>query len=220
MGAPPIVFAQEVQVLPWLKTDLEDLTLFERGKLLQFLTEVDRLAPVRLKQSVESPLSLIFSAPLNEEERLPDPCEVTVPFALGHSQFSKKAIVMSRLLRREILKGPDLATRFSCGHQNYYRFAQAVLLHELTHFFDRSDHGGHGTQKLSDSKQFKYMTGWDLQGLVIRHWTQSNLLTSRSPDPYEFKSPKEALAVSAIAVQDSNRRSRKPCVKYHKAAPG
>ena len=213
LGSASLVFAQEVQVLPWLKTDLKDLTLSERGKLLQFLTEVDRLAPVRLKQSVESPLSLIFSAPLGDEEHLPDPCEATVPFTLGHSQLSQKKIVMSRLLRREILKGPGLATRFSCGHQNYYRFAQAVLLHELTHFFDHSPSTQNQNQKFSDSKQFKYMTGWDLQGLGIRHWTQSNRLASRSPDPYEFKSPEEALAVfMEFFLLDPDFQCRKPAL--------
>ena len=69
------------------------------------------------------------------------------------------------------------------------RAANAALIHELAHLYDRSPAGG-----MSRDPRLLDLAGW--QDAPLRPWRTRNRFTDRSPDPYELASPAEYLAVN------------------------
>lgn len=67
--------------------------------------------------------------------------------------------------------------------------AQAALVHELAHVFDRSPQGG-----LSREPRLRDLAGWQKQPLKL--WRTRNAFTDRSPDRYELENPREFVAVN------------------------
>lgn len=79
-----------------------------------------------------------------------------------------------------------------------FDLAQATVLHEIAHAFDRGQGGGWSRQA-----QFRRLAGWDRR--------QGNDYTLRSPDAYERHSPAEAFAVNLEwYLLDSHYRCRRP----------
>ena len=81
-----------------------------------------------------------------------------------------------------------------------YDLAQATVLHEIAHAFDRGEGGGWSRQV-----QFRRLAGWDRRG--------ANPYTLRSPDDYERHSPAEAFAVNLEwYLLDPQYRCRRPAL--------
>lgn len=107
-------------------------------------------------------------------------------------------ILIHEGLLPEIERGDGAATIYECGHRNGYRLAVATLIHEWMHVYDQK-------VRLSESRRFRALSHFHR----IHHWsmdlltaglvaplTQKNKTRLRSPDPYELKNPREALAVN------------------------
>lgn len=78
--------------------------------------------------------------------------------------------------------------------------AQATVLHEIAHAFDRGKDGGWSRQA-----QFRRLAGWDRRG--------ANAYALRSPDGYERHSPAEAFAVNLEwYLLDPQYRCRRPAL--------
>lgn len=73
----------------------------------------------------------------NQEIEPSDPNPPVYGETLDPSHGSKKfRININIKFLTVILKGPSLADTYSCGHKNFYRLAQATLIHELSHVYD------------------------------------------------------------------------------------
>lgn len=102
-----------------------------------------------------------------------------------------------------IAQGPATAARYPCGHRTLYRLAIATLLHEVVHLYDVRT-------GLSQDPRYRHLQRFDRQGLW-RRMASRNLLTERSPDPYESVSLTENLAVNAeFFLLDPEYRCRRP----------
>lgn len=115
----------------------------------------------------------------------------------------------------EIVRGRENSTQYPCGHRNYYDLAQATLIHELMHVYDMSTSFFQAT--LSDDEHFQVLAGWYKRGILFPELESSNAQTfrfpqkARSPDPYEFESTRESLAVHfEYFVMDPSYACRKP----------
>ena len=115
----------------------------------------------------------------------------------------------------EIAPGDDQSTQYPCGHRTYYRLAQATLLHELMHVYDFS--GPLEGDRISDDTEFQSMAGWYKRGILFPELEGSNHQTfrfpkyARTPDPYEFQSPTESVAVHfEYFTMDPDYACRKP----------
>jgi hypothetical protein len=105
--------------------------------------------------------------------------------------------------RKIIASGPQAAQRYPCGHRTLYQLAVAALLHEVMHLYDAQ-------VGLSRDPRYRHLQRFDRQGLFQR-MAPRNLLTVRSPDPYEATSLAESLAVNAeFFLLDPEYRCRRP----------
>ncbi|MCM0606875.1 MAG: DUF4105 domain-containing protein [Xanthomonadaceae bacterium] len=98
----------------------------------------------------------------------------------------------------EIQLGENDSTQYGCGHRTGYRLAVATLIHEWMHIYD-------SVMKLSINSRFRALTRfqklhkWWSDLVFMGFYTplsQKNKLGARSPDRYELKNPREALAVN------------------------
>ncbi|MGB3391860.1 MAG: DUF4105 domain-containing protein [Stenotrophomonas sp.] len=106
--------------------------------------------------------------------------------------------VAGRHRRGELRLSPQLLQlpAAAAGHD----LAQATVLHEIAHAFDRGEGGGWSRQA-----QFRRLAGWDRRG--------TNPYALRSPDDYERHSPAEAFAVNLEwYLLDPQYRCRRPAL--------
>lgn len=220
-----ISLGSEILLSKWSGCSIE-----EQRKVRIFLDEVEKALPDKLIAQVGGPLTLSFIS-LDSSIELPnDPQR-----AEGKNKFSRILrlpfrwhLQLHRLILPEIVKGPEGARPLNSGHQNYYHFAKALIIHELSHAYDAGP---------SIQSQLKYLGGWsgvaslEPQFLAITGWKQSQLRWKktqkdvgalRSPDLYEFKNPSEAFAVNVeYFLLDPEFECRRPAVfQYLKSTLG
>jgi len=140
--------------------------------------------------------------------------------------------------KAELLAGESSARTYECGHRNLYRLALATLIHEIGHLYDYADprtpeeeeafrecnrHSAAPGSSLcsellarhtiSTQKSFLDLTGWVETGVVFRSRKQGNQSQVRSPDPYEFKNPRESFSVNLeYFVLDPEFACRRPAL--------
>lgn len=71
------------------------------------------------------------------------------------------------------------------------RATLAAVIHELAHFYDRTDQG-----HLSRDPRLLDLAGWQVSPMRFGLRKSRNAFTDRSPDPYELTSPVEFVAVN------------------------
>jgi hypothetical protein len=98
-----------------------------------------------------------------------------------------KRISLHQGFLKVIEEGDQKREDFACGHKNYYKLAQATLLHELMHLVDAASEN-----ELSSNKLYLKLTGWT----TTSRTKIKNL--PRSADSYEYaKNSQEHFAVNA-----------------------
>jgi predicted Zn-dependent protease with MMP-like domain len=94
-------------------------------------------------------------------------------------------------------------TDFDCYHKTYLKTLQATILHELLHFYDNK-------HKISKSEQFKSLVGGGHSN-PLKKKKLMNKSIHGTPDYYEYKNYKEALAVNfEYFVLDETYQCLKP----------
>lgn len=113
-----------------------------------FLASVEQVIPKDMKSVLARDFEVSFAdlGSLSDIEKLT--CPATAPKPASSSivdnedavfvQVQDGKIVLNSEFVSEILKGESAAKTYSCGHQNFYRLAEAKLVHELAHFYDES----------------------------------------------------------------------------------
>ena len=140
--------------------------------------------------------------------------------------------------KAELLAGESSARTYECGHRNLYRLALATVIHEIGHLYDYADprtpeeeeafrecnsnSNSPGSSLCSEllsrhtvstRKSFLDLTGWVETGVVFRSRKQGNQSQVRSPDPYEFKNPRESFSVNLeYFVLDPEFACRRPAL--------
>ncbi len=182
----------------------------------EFGQRASELLPLKLREELSRNISVEFKD-LGSKAGLPDPCVESKSggsapvvgrsvWSLFESKKRGGRIELHRSFLDAISRGPSVARRFGCGHGDEYQWALATLIHEVLHLYDFALDGG----PLSDNKQFLNLAGWQ-EGF----WgpNQKNTLRDRSPDPYEFSSPRETLAVNfEYFLLDPEFRCRRPAL--------
>lgn len=140
--------------------------------------------------------------------------------------------------KAELLAGESSARTYDCGHRNLHRLALATLIHEIGHLYDYADPRTPQDEKLveqcnreesssgsslcsellsrhtiSTQRAFLDLTGWVETGAIFRSRKQGNQSQLRSPDPYEFKNPRESFSVNLeYFVLDPEFACRRPAL--------
>ncbi|HVI59954.1 MAG TPA: DUF4105 domain-containing protein [Luteimonas sp.] len=118
------------------------------------------------------------------------------------------------LLRRALLDG-WIARPDGAGEDDpATRAALAVVIHELAHFYDRTQAG-----RLSHDPRLLDLAGWQVAPLRFGLRTSRNAFSDRSPDRYELDSPAEFVAVNLEHfLLDPDYACRRPALHRHFAA--
>ncbi|MET0289680.1 MAG: DUF4105 domain-containing protein [Pseudoxanthomonas sp.] len=155
-----------------LQLDETGLDAAERAASAQLIGEVQARLPPAFGEALDKPIQLQWRKDL--------PARVH-----GRSRGARILLAQSLLdaLRSASSSTPERASVAS-------RQAQATLIHELAHLYDRSSHGG-----LSRNAQLLDLAGW--QRRPLRPFSRApSAMRDRSPDAYELTSPREFVAVN------------------------
>ncbi|WP_255516197.1 DUF4105 domain-containing protein [Luteimonas suaedae] len=124
--------------------------------------------------------------------------------AIGRRMLLDRALLDRWMARPADAGSDDPATRA----------AQAAVLHELAHFYDRSPHGG-----LSHDPRLLDLAGWQVSPLRLGLRVGHNAFSDRSPDRYELTSPAEFVAVNLEHfLLDPDYGCRRPALYRYFAA--
>ena len=94
------------------------------------------------------------------------------------------------------------------------RAALSAVIHELAHFYDRTQQGG-----LSRDPRLLDLAGWQVRPLWFGLRTAHNAFSDRTPDRYELTSPVEFVAVNLeYFLLDPAYACRRPALYRHFAA--
>lgn len=181
-----------------LKTDNKSE---EAAKLL---LEVERLIPSRMKDIIKTQINVKFS---NLNGQAVD----KLNFACDQKLVLGRVIRMlpgqkegSLELDNVLLNGILNVQKLNCSHKDTLTYAKAILLHEISHFFDHKE-------KVSSDATFLNLSGWISKGVIVKKRTNLNKSNERSPDIYELKDPAETFAVNfEFYILDKNYQCRRP----------
>lgn len=120
----------------------------------------------------------------------------------AYNHLTKKISVHPSVIN-EILKGPDVARSYNCGHRNSYLLARASLLHEIIHAYDYAL-----PKKDSSASEYLYLARWKRTLTGIKNLNQK---PDRSPDYYEYENIREHFAVNMeFFLLDPEYKCRRP----------
>lgn len=196
-----------------MSLELRHVTQAEEAPLRAFIEETERILPPRLKSTIQHGVTVEFAA-LHERRALtpppcPDSATTTTTQALAEFTLSRDEaphrIILHTAWKPIIYAGRAAAQSYPCGHRSMYQLAVATLIHEVVHIYDARG-------KLSRDPQFIHLARFAPQG-ISRRLSSRNELAERSPDPYEFHSIHESLAVNAeYFLLDPEFRCRRPAI--------
>ncbi len=133
------------------------------------------------------------------ENQLGSPCD-REGFIYG--KYSDGEITLSEQLKNHLT--PNEEVQFSCKHKNYYKTALSTLLHEYLHAYEDTLSKN---QKLHNQNVFLSLGFWNLK----KSKKNLNTYAERSPNLYEYSSPKEFLAVNfEYFLLDPEYKCRRP----------
>jgi hypothetical protein len=203
--------------------------------LHRFIEDIQAALPQKLKDAFDKPIQIEFKK-LGDAGFGPPPCPgdaaaespehgggpnyryglepVTLPW---QSQYT---VELNEGFLPEIAKGPEGATRYSCGHGNLYRLAVATAIHEIAHHYDalNIDVTPEALERRSaceivmvdsemrDTDQGKQCAAYLYSGTTVSGRPDFQALMGfldspehinpRSPDTYEYKNARESFAVN------------------------
>lgn len=176
---------------------------WELSRLHLFLSQVDQSLPEEVKKNIpqtlfvefadlssgdaESDFSLIARECVFDKNSKATKNKIIQKAGSNKVVFGKRYIILNKLFWNEILKGPESATKYDCGHKNSYQLALATLIHEIGHVYDE-------VKKVSADRRFLHLTTFTKSFLL--GMAQKNKMTRQSVDKYEFFSPEESFAVN------------------------
>ncbi|MBF0206033.1 MAG: DUF4105 domain-containing protein [Oligoflexia bacterium] len=182
-----------------------------------FIAEVMQRLPPRMTQELSKiQLTINFDLPPNLAGS---------PFVYGklvHAKNSPGAVIsLSEHFLQEILLGEELASPHPGNHKNWYRKAQATVIHELTHLYllllDR--HNGEVSVAMEQRHkqeqhiiyQIQHLLNWEKKRLM--GYSQHNTNLGASPDSYEYEKIDESLPVNMeYFLLDPDFKCRRPAV--------
>lgn len=241
-------FGDEVlaQLPPILKQSLQDKVIIgfkslDTGEDLMApsCVDVEHVSDL-LQKKIEQDFDGV-KAKDNQDIALANPTQSVYGETIDPTGSSKKfRINMNRKFLSVILKGASNAATYHCGHKNFYRLAQATLIHEMSHVYDslnmtainnpterklRLQCAATGPVSLeqipvwcrdliNQTKSVSDRPVWK----NLMNWNKGffvsktkNLLTLRSPDSYENENLSEAFAVNMeYFVLDPEFACRRP----------
>jgi hypothetical protein len=161
-----------------------------------FISDTYSALPQSMKSIVNLNNTKVSFGKLNDVE-LNTPCD-DKEFIFGKHNNSK--IVISSKLRPHL--SDEGKQDFSCKHKSFYKTAKATLLHEFLHAYEDKI-----KNKLSDDLEFKSLGFWKLK----KRSKNMNTYADRSPNKYEYHSPKEFVAVNfEYFMLDPQFKCRRP----------
>lgn len=154
-----------------LRIDAGGLTPEQIEATRQLMDAVGQKLPPRWQQALDSRLVMAW-------DDLPDHVH-------GHVRGHRLR------LSRTLLEDGRLGSLDAGADHPENRAAQAALIHELAHAYDRSAGG-----RLSTDPRLLDLAGWQVAPLRFGLRTSRNAFSDRSPDVYELTSPAEFVAVN------------------------
>jgi hypothetical protein len=203
--------------------DWRSFSLDDSLKLRVFFDEINQALPPLLIKKIGSPLQVKF-IPIGREQTLPlEPSHIKGHGSLAQyrANLLRPEIRLNQLILNEILKGPQNAQTIRSFHQDYYRYAKALIIHEVSHAYDLGSSIMARLQSkvrtqgiVSSESQFLSIMGWNLPYFGWNKF-QKNTTPRRSPDIFEFHDPTESFAVHMeFFLLDPEFKCRLPAV-YH-----
>ncbi|MBY0415833.1 MAG: DUF4105 domain-containing protein, partial [Bdellovibrionales bacterium] len=188
------------------------VTKDQSPEALKLLVEVNRVFPIQMKDAIDATIEVEFIH-LNGKkfESLSETCgqRVTLGNAIrmfpGQSRGTLQVdrVLLNSISKPEVIKCID-SDKVYTRHPDTLTYAKAILVHELSHFYDNK-------VKASSDLNFLNLGGWISKGLVFKKRTNLNTAQDRSPDAYEFKNPAETFAVNfEFFLLDKNFKCRRP----------
>jgi hypothetical protein len=171
-----------------LHIDTDGLTPGEVDATRQLLVDVEPRLPPAWKQAQDPRIVLSW-------DELPT--EV-------HGHAGARRLRLSRGLLHDWMARPANAA----ADDPATRAAQAALIHELAHFYDRT-----GPGLLSKDARLLDLAGWQVAPLRLGLRTSRNHFSDRSPDAYELTAPDEFVAVNLeYFLLDPDYACRRPAL--------
>jgi hypothetical protein len=187
--------AATAQAAPQFEPVADSLTPAEAEATRRLLAEAVARLPAAWTDSLDARIDVEWRADL--------PAEV-------HGRAYLRRMVLDRRLLEHWMARPagagldDPATRA----------AQAAVIHELAHFYDRTPQGG-----LSRDPRLLDLAGWQVRPMRFGLRTSRNDFRDRRPDPYELESPTEFVAVNLeYFLLDPDYACRRPALYDYFAA--
>ncbi len=173
----------------------------EREAMRHFLSGVEAILPEKFKASLGDSIEIGFS---DIEPDWSKRCQWNQIMGVRLGFIHGKEISIERSLLREIALGVD--RKNGCGYANAYRFATAVLLHQLAVFYDQK-------MKISKDPRVATLLGAAELGGVFPMRRKGVEVSVRSPDISEFESAQEGFAVNFERfVLDPEFSCRRPTI--------
>jgi len=158
----------------------------------QLIAEAGDLLPESLKNAIDSQVTIKF-VKLSSEK-------LEYPKRPGHISNQKRHSIYGRAFgsKKRIEVNVDFLrlsrfaqnSRFSWGHGSFKSMAVATIIHEIAHIYDAKS-------KLSSEQFYRSLANFDAKvSLKIEDGKSTSPYLERSPDDYEFASPKESVAVN------------------------
>jgi hypothetical protein len=176
-----------------------NFTDIQKKQFEQALQETRQRLPKKIRDELPGDISYVLA----DLDPLPAvPCAVGAGSGRAHfGSFNRITHRFTIDYRLAIKLLEHDQTAIACAHPTWQQFAEATLLHEWIHAWDSQ-------QNLSDDPAFLKLTYWQ-HGMLGAH--QMNINAQRSPDAYEYRNPRESLAVNMeYYLLDKNYACRRP----------
>jgi hypothetical protein len=148
-----------------------DLSPSEHAATLHLLTHTWARLPPLWAEALDHPIAFTWRGDLPKDV---------------HGRARRWSIALDRRLLTTWMERPGGARAQTAAA----RAAEAALLHELAHLYDRT-----GAGRLSRDPRLLDLAGWQVAALRPGRRSRNDF-RDRSPDPYELHSPKEFVAVN------------------------
>lgn len=186
LAACLIACAGSAQASLPIRIDAEGLTPGQVEATQQLLDEAARRMPPAWTQALDPRIEVSWD---------------TLPEHV-HGHAGARRIQLSLTLLDEATEDPATSA------------ALPALIHELAHFYDRTDAGG-----LSKDPRLLDLAGWQVAPLRFGLRSPHNRFSDRSPDAYELESPAEFVAVNLeYFLLDPQYACRRPALFRHFSA--
>lgn len=180
-----------------LQMDPEGLDGHEQDASQGLLDDTVSMLPPAMAAAIEEPIRVRWDATL-------------APGIYGRA--TRGTLLLNRRLLPRLVDGTSAMAASPRPERSELDQLRATLLHEVTHFYDRTGGGG---GRLSGDPRLLDLAGWQVGAFP---WSRrsGNHFTDRSPDPYELESAREFVAVNVeYFLLDPGYACRRPALHRH-----